>query len=193
MRFERTPDLSGELEHFQHDTFIVRWKERNFNADAYVTFALNPDGSIERMKMAPISTETDFSYDFRDLNFPGSRQNAQWILRLGSALHAVAALALGAVQRLVGRVQQIVQRGLRAAGAGHAEAGGHRRRGRRPASIGSSAIALRSRSASAHGLRAVRRHHHEFLAAVACQDLAVAQLVAPVATRISTWSPASWP
>jgi CubicO group peptidase (beta-lactamase class C family) len=69
MRFERTPDLSGELEHFQHDTFIVRWKERNFNADAYVTFALNPDGSIERMKMAPISTETDFSYDFRDLNF----------------------------------------------------------------------------------------------------------------------------
>ncbi|MBV7539115.1 serine hydrolase [Duganella sp. sic0402] len=69
LRFARTPDLSGELEHFQHDTFIVRWKERNFNADAYVTFALNPDGSIERMKMAPISTETDFSYDFRDLLF----------------------------------------------------------------------------------------------------------------------------
>ena len=69
MRFERTPDLSGVLEHFQHDTFIVRWQERNFNADAYVTFALNPDGSIERMKMAPISAETDFSYDFADLNF----------------------------------------------------------------------------------------------------------------------------
>jgi hypothetical protein len=47
----------------------VRWKERNFNADAYVTFALNPDGSIERMKMKPVSTETDFSYDFQDLTF----------------------------------------------------------------------------------------------------------------------------
>jgi CubicO group peptidase (beta-lactamase class C family) len=69
MSFARTPDLVGELEHFQHDTFIVRWKERNFNADAYVSFALNPDGSIERMKMAPVSTETDFSYDFRDLSF----------------------------------------------------------------------------------------------------------------------------
>ena len=69
MRFARTPALTGELEHFQHDTFIVRWKERSFNADAYVTFALNPNGSIERMKMEPISTETDFSYDFRDLNF----------------------------------------------------------------------------------------------------------------------------
>jgi CubicO group peptidase (beta-lactamase class C family) len=69
LSFSRTPDLTGELEHFQHDTFIVRWKERNFNADAYVTFALNPDGSIERMKMQPVSTETDFSYDFQDLNF----------------------------------------------------------------------------------------------------------------------------
>jgi CubicO group peptidase (beta-lactamase class C family) len=69
LSLSRTPDLSGELEHYQHDTFIVRWKERNFNADAYVTFSLNPDGSIERMKMQPISTETDFSYDFQDLNF----------------------------------------------------------------------------------------------------------------------------
>jgi CubicO group peptidase (beta-lactamase class C family) len=69
LSLSRTPDLTGELEHFQHDTFIVRWKERNFNADAYVTFALNPDGSIERMKMQPISTETDFSYDFQDLSF----------------------------------------------------------------------------------------------------------------------------
>jgi CubicO group peptidase (beta-lactamase class C family) len=69
LTFERTPDLTGELEHFQHDTFIVRWKERNFNADAYVTFSLNPDGSIERMRMQPISKETDFSYDFQDLTF----------------------------------------------------------------------------------------------------------------------------
>jgi hypothetical protein len=69
MSFSHTPDLTGTLEHFQHDTFIVRWKERNFNADAYVTFSLNPDGSIDRMKMAPISTETDFSYDFADLSF----------------------------------------------------------------------------------------------------------------------------
>lgn len=68
LSFSRTPDLSGVLEHFQHDTFIVRWKERNLNADAYVTFSLNPDGSIDRVKMAPVSTETDFSYDFADLN-----------------------------------------------------------------------------------------------------------------------------
>jgi CubicO group peptidase (beta-lactamase class C family) len=69
MSFARTPDLTGEMEHFQHDTFIVRWKERNFNADAYATFSLEPDGTIERLRMKPVSTETDFSYDFQDLMF----------------------------------------------------------------------------------------------------------------------------
>jgi CubicO group peptidase (beta-lactamase class C family) len=69
LSFSRSPALTGVLEHFQHDTFIVRWQARNFNADAYVTFALNPDGSIERMKMAPVSSETDFSFDFADLDF----------------------------------------------------------------------------------------------------------------------------
>ena len=78
MSFSKTPDLTGELEHFQHDTFIVRWKERNFNADAYVTFSLNPDGSIDRMKMAPVSSQTDFSYDFADLSFtPVKKEKAE--------------------------------------------------------------------------------------------------------------------
>ncbi|MBC7416251.1 MAG: serine hydrolase, partial [Herminiimonas sp.] len=69
MRFSNSPDLTGQLEHFQYDTFIVRWNERNFNADAYVSFSLNADGSIERMKMAPVSSQTDFSFDFADLLF----------------------------------------------------------------------------------------------------------------------------
>src|SRR5439155_4512947 len=38
MRFTHTPALSGDLEHWQHDTFIVRWKDRELRADAYVTF-----------------------------------------------------------------------------------------------------------------------------------------------------------
>jgi hypothetical protein len=67
MMLSRTPDLTGEMEHFQHDTFIVRWKERNFNADAYVTFALDDPGRQHRAReMKAVSTETDFSYDFHD-------------------------------------------------------------------------------------------------------------------------------
>ena len=69
LSFAKTPDLTGEMEHFQHDTFIVRWKERNFNADAYATFSLDHDGSIDHVKMKAVSEETDFSYDFHDLLF----------------------------------------------------------------------------------------------------------------------------
>ena len=47
MRFSHTPLLVGDLEHWQHDTFIVRWRDRELRADAYVTFALNP-GRLDR-------------------------------------------------------------------------------------------------------------------------------------------------
>lgn len=67
MRFTHSPALEGPLEHFQYDTFIARWKDRSMDADAYVTFWLNPDGSIDRVKMKAVSPLTDFSYDFHDL------------------------------------------------------------------------------------------------------------------------------
>ena len=67
LRFSKTPSLIGDLEHFQHDTFIARWRDRELRADAYVTFALNPDGSIEQAKMRAVSPSTDFSFDFQDL------------------------------------------------------------------------------------------------------------------------------
>jgi CubicO group peptidase (beta-lactamase class C family) len=69
LRFNRTPLLIGDLEHWQYDTFVVRWKERTLLADAYVTFSLKPDGSIEQMKMQAVSPLTDFSFDFQDLLF----------------------------------------------------------------------------------------------------------------------------
>lgn len=67
MRFSRTPQLVGDLSHWQQDTFIVRWRERWLNADAFVTFALKPDGTIREARMEAISPLTDFSFDFHDL------------------------------------------------------------------------------------------------------------------------------
>jgi len=67
MRFSHTPALVGDLEHWQYDTFAVRWRDRELRADAFVTFALNPDGTIDSAKMKAISPTTDFSYDFQDL------------------------------------------------------------------------------------------------------------------------------
>lgn len=68
MRFSRTAQLVGDLEHWQYDSFIVRWRDRTLNADAYVTFSLNHDGGIERLRMEAVSPTTDFSFDFQDLN-----------------------------------------------------------------------------------------------------------------------------
>jgi len=67
LRFAHSPGLTGDLEHWQYDTFIARWRDRTLEADAYVTFSLKPDGSIDQVKMAPVSPLTDFSYDFQDL------------------------------------------------------------------------------------------------------------------------------
>jgi CubicO group peptidase (beta-lactamase class C family) len=67
MRFTHSQALTGKLEHFQHDTFIARWGDRTMLADAYVTFSLTAEGSIERVTMKAVSPLTDFSFDFHDL------------------------------------------------------------------------------------------------------------------------------
>jgi len=76
IRFAATPSLAGDLEHWQYDTFVARWKDRELRADAFVTFALKPDGNIEQVKMQAVSPATDFSFDFHDLLLkPASRQS----------------------------------------------------------------------------------------------------------------------
>jgi CubicO group peptidase (beta-lactamase class C family) len=67
MRFGHTPSLVGDLQHWQHDTFVARWRDRELRADAFVTFALKPDGSIREARMEAVSPATDFSFDFQDL------------------------------------------------------------------------------------------------------------------------------
>jgi len=49
------PAIYDRLIHWQHDSFLARWRDRELRADAYATFALNHDGSIERC------------FDFQDL------------------------------------------------------------------------------------------------------------------------------
>ena len=69
----RTPGMVADLEHWQHDTFIARWREAFMSdsapADAYWTFALKADGSVERVTILPVSPAIDFSFDYQDLRF----------------------------------------------------------------------------------------------------------------------------
>ena len=68
MSFDHTLELNGELEHWQYDTFVARWKDRTLHGDAFVTFSLNPDGSVANIKMEKFRPDTDFSFDFQDLD-----------------------------------------------------------------------------------------------------------------------------
>jgi CubicO group peptidase (beta-lactamase class C family) len=72
IQFDNTPSMKGKLEHVRYDTFRTRWTDKDVE-NAYVTFALKPDGSIERMTMQAISPLADFSYDFGDLMFVPER------------------------------------------------------------------------------------------------------------------------
>src|SRR6185437_11906346 len=67
-RFAHSPAFTGDLRHWQHDTFVARWRGRGIE-DAYVTFSLNPDGTIDSFKMAAVSPLADFSFDYQDLLF----------------------------------------------------------------------------------------------------------------------------
>ncbi len=66
--FTHTRQLAGDLQHWQYDTFVARWRDRTLNADAYVTFYLGPGGAIQQAKVAAVSPLTDFSFDFQDLD-----------------------------------------------------------------------------------------------------------------------------
>lgn len=67
MTFSKTAQLTGTLEPWQHDTFIAHWNDRSLNGDAFVNFALDPDGKVREVRMEPVSPLTDFSFDFQDL------------------------------------------------------------------------------------------------------------------------------
>ncbi|MGZ5488357.1 MAG: serine hydrolase [Candidatus Aminicenantales bacterium] len=67
MSFAKTPGMIGDMEPWSRETFVVRWRDRELRADAYVTFAIDPDGAIIDARMKPFSPDTDFSYDFQDL------------------------------------------------------------------------------------------------------------------------------
>ena len=66
--FKQTPNMAGNLEHYQYDTFVARWDDRTIEP-AYVSFALDATGGIDRITMKPYSPLADFSYDYQDLLF----------------------------------------------------------------------------------------------------------------------------
>jgi CubicO group peptidase (beta-lactamase class C family) len=72
---DHTPKAVADLQHWQYDTFKAHWRDRTIE-DAFVTFTLNPDGSIEHFTMVAVSPLADFSFDYQDLWFTPDRAPA---------------------------------------------------------------------------------------------------------------------
>jgi CubicO group peptidase (beta-lactamase class C family) len=73
LSFSRSKLLRGSLRYHGNGTFVVQWFDRSLNADAYITFAVDPDGSVTGATMKAVSPQTDFSYDFHDLDLKKKR------------------------------------------------------------------------------------------------------------------------
>ena len=63
----KSPRLNGPISAYKGNTFIVKWTDRSFDADAFIMFGLDKDGKANSFTMAAISPLTDFSFDFQDL------------------------------------------------------------------------------------------------------------------------------
>jgi len=66
--FRQSPGMTGDLEHWQYDTFRTSWDDDTIEP-AYVTFALDAEAEVARITMKAVSPLADFSYDYHDLEF----------------------------------------------------------------------------------------------------------------------------
>lgn len=65
---QNSPRLKGDLLPYSNNTFIAKWDDRSYDADAFVIFNYDEKGKAQGAKMKPISDITDFSFDFEDLD-----------------------------------------------------------------------------------------------------------------------------
>lgn len=64
-----SPRLKGTLLPYSNNVFIVKWDDRSYDADAFIIFTYDENGTAQSATMKPISSITDFSFDFEDLYF----------------------------------------------------------------------------------------------------------------------------
>jgi len=69
LTFSHTKELTGPLIPIRPGLFVVHWKNRGLDADAYVRFREDFAGAVEGFTMEAVSADTDFSFDFQDLDF----------------------------------------------------------------------------------------------------------------------------
>ncbi|MGE0567323.1 MAG: serine hydrolase [Bacteroidia bacterium] len=72
-RAEKSQRMRGTLHYYKANTFVVKWDNRAFDADAFLKFSLDENGKATGFTMEAFSPITDFSFDFQDLNFNSTK------------------------------------------------------------------------------------------------------------------------
>src|SRR5690606_30048356 len=67
LQFEQSPQLIADLDYFQYNTFVAKFRNQDFKADSYVTFRISPSGEVDEVKLSIIDPESDL--DFESLEF----------------------------------------------------------------------------------------------------------------------------
>jgi hypothetical protein len=65
---KNSPRLKGELLPYSNNSFIIKWDDRSYDADAFINFNYDENGKAQSAKLKAISDVTDFSFDFDDLD-----------------------------------------------------------------------------------------------------------------------------
>ncbi|RYG00714.1 MAG: DUF3471 domain-containing protein, partial [Chitinophagaceae bacterium] len=65
MRFANSFEFVADLRHFQHNTFLAKFRREEFNADSYISFAIGADGKIESAKLKVLDPASQM--DFEDM------------------------------------------------------------------------------------------------------------------------------
>ncbi|MET0244046.1 MAG: serine hydrolase [Flavitalea sp.] len=67
MRFTNSFGFVADLQHFQHNTFLAKFRREEFNADSYISFALGADGKIESAKLKVLDPASQMDFDDMEL------------------------------------------------------------------------------------------------------------------------------
>lgn len=62
LQFDFSPQLIADVEHFHRDVFIARFRNKDFKADAYLSYALKPDLSVDEIKLRIIDPDSDLNF-----------------------------------------------------------------------------------------------------------------------------------
>jgi len=63
-----SPRLKADLLPYNNNTFVVKWDDRSYDADAFFVVDFDENAKAKSATMKPISDVTDFSFDFGDLD-----------------------------------------------------------------------------------------------------------------------------